>query len=107
MARNAQAVTEQIESALGAPARVFRLPGGAAINVDAAVLSGHIDPRRAEYSGFLPETLDDPFEVWLAFERHRGSGQVVLRYRVIKAVRTRGREGLLLVAQAVRGQMEA
>jgi len=55
----------------------------------------------------LPELLADPFEIWQAFERHKGTGKVELRHRIIKRVATSKKEGLLLVAQVVRGRLEA
>ncbi|TAN59649.1 head morphogenesis protein [bacterium] len=75
--------------------------------VNARTLAGHVDPARSEYLPFLPESLGDPYEVWLAFEKHKGTGQVVLRQRIIKVVKTGAKEGMLVVTNAVNGVMEA
>lgn len=64
-------------------------------------------PAFTPYVPYLPELLEDPFEQWLSFERHKGTGLVVLRTRVIKAIATGKLEGQLLVAQARKGQLEA
>jgi len=75
--------------------------------VNAKTLAEHIDPARSVYLPFLPETLENPFEVWLSFEKHKGTGKVVLRQRIIKAVETGKKEGLLMVTNSVNGVMEA
>lgn len=77
------------------------------ILVDAHTLANHIDPARAPYIPYLPETLKDPYEIWQSFERHKGTGQVVLRQRIVKAIQIdRGKYGLV-VTNAVNGIMEA
>lgn len=99
-----------VEKTIGDKEKVFELDNGGfkqPVNVNAAVLAQHIDKARAPYVPFLTEVLENPFEVWAAFERHKGTGQVVLRYRYIKAIETGRDEGLLLVAQALKGQLEA
>jgi hypothetical protein len=100
-------LAKMIIDRIGGPERVFRLPGGGAINVNAETLAQHIDLTRSRYVPYLPELLEDPFEQWLTFERHKGPGLVVLRTRVLKAIATGKLEGHLLVAQARKGQLEA
>lgn len=75
--------------------------------VNAKTLADHVDPARSIYLPFLPETLENPFEAWLSFEKHKGTGKVVLRQRIIKAVETGKKEGLLVVTNSVNGVMEA
>jgi len=101
-----KALAALIAETIGGAERVFRLPGGGAINVNAETLAQHTDLTRSRYVPYLPELLEDPFEQWLAFERHKGTGLVVLRTRVIKAIATGKLEGQLLVAQARKGQLE-
>jgi phage-Barnase-EndoU-ColicinE5/D-RelE like nuclease2/Phage Mu protein F like protein len=96
-----------IARAIGAPQKAIALPDGSTILVDAAALAQHMDEARGSFVPLLPELLADPYEIWLSFERHRGTGQVVLRKRVVKVVRLPGKQGMLLVAQASGGVMEA
>lgn len=77
------------------------------ILANAAVLAGHVALDRTPFLPLIAETLEDPFEVWLCFERHKGTGRVVLRQRLIRMVDTGEERGLLVVAQAVDGIMEA
>ena len=98
-----------IEAAIGAEQATLELPDGDPLLVDAAALSLHLPLDRSAFIPMLPEVASDPAEIWLAFEKHTGSGQVVLRKRIIKVIadpRGRGR-GMLLVAQASRGVVEA
>jgi hypothetical protein len=94
-----------IEAAIGGQEKVFNIPGGVTVLVDAVALADHIDPVRSPYIPFLPELLNDPFEVWLSFEQHRGTGKVELRARIIKMIETGKDEGMLFVAQASRGYL--
>ena len=95
---------------LGGEERSFSYRAGNfthAVVVNAVALARHVDLRRSEYLPFIEETLTDPFEVWLSFQRHRGTGLVVLRHRLVKAFRVGSKQALLVVAQAKRGFMEA
>lgn len=109
-AQSAAEVEAALRGVLGGEEKIYRYRVGDftyAVNVNASVLAQHVDPDRAVFVPLLPELLEDPYEVWLSFERHRGTGEVVLRQRIIKAVTAYGKEGLLLVAQALKGQLEA
>lgn len=97
----------RIESAIGGASRSFELPDGDRLFVNAAALARHVPLDRATFMPFLPELLDKPFEIWLSAERHRGSGRVELRKRLVKAIRLDRARSLLLVAQARQGVFEA
>ena len=113
VARAGQAVADTagaraaIERAIGGPEAHYRLPDGTGVTVNAETLAEHLDPRRAAFIPFLPEILENPFEVWVAFERHRGTGRVELRKRIVKRLALERDRTLVAVAQATRGRMEA
>lgn len=87
---------------------MFRVLGGLSVNVNAEVLAEHLEPPRARFVPFLKELLTDPYEVWLSFQQHKGTGKVELRARIIKAIDSGGKnKGQLLVAQVRKGQLEA
>lgn len=99
-----------IEQAIGGPTREFSLPVRSDFSlrlaVDGRALAEHVDPARARVIPLLPHVLDDPFEVWLSFEKHRGTGRVVLRTRYVRAFDVPGRQkGFLFVAEAIKGQL--
>jgi len=93
-----------IENAIGGTEKVFVTPAKTAINVNAATLAGHIDINRARYIPLLKDLLEDPYEQWLAFDRHKGTGMVVLRTRIIKLYKD---ARLFMVANAQHGQLES
>jgi SPP1 gp7 family putative phage head morphogenesis protein len=99
-----------IERAIGGAEKIFDLPDRSVIAVNAQTLGAHIELHgdRAALIPFLPELLTDPFEIWLSFERHKGTGRIELRKRIIKAVRIGDdKQALLSVAQVVKGRLEA
>ncbi len=100
------ALGAQLETLLGSASKVFR-PGGVPVLVDAGALARHVALDRAPSLAYLPGVLNEPFEVWLTFERHRGTGVVRLRSRVVKGIDLGRGRVLLLVAQANRGMLEA
>jgi hypothetical protein len=81
----------------------FRNP----VLVNAKSMSRHLAPDRTPYLPWVPEAITDPHEVWASFERHKGTGKVVLRQRFLKMIRTDKDRTALLVTQAKGGIMEA
>lgn len=75
--------------------------------VNAQSLANHIVVDRASYLPFLPETLENPAEIWLAFERSKITGKVVLRQRIIKVIVLDKDRSLFVVTNALGGVMEA
>lgn len=107
---DATQVAAAIAGQFGGPERVFSFERAGFrydILANAETLAEHIPADRSPFLPFLAELLEDPFEVWLAFERHKGTGKVELRTRAIKAVQLEKGLGLLLVAQARKGMLEA
>ena len=76
------------------------------VMVDAVSLGEHIDPVRSKWVTMLDELMADPYEVWAMFQRHNGTGKVEMRVRIIKGINNDEREGLILIAQANKGQLE-
>jgi hypothetical protein len=74
--------------------------------VNAKTLSSHVDLSRSSFLPFLSETMTDPYEVWIAFEQHKGTGQVVLRQRVVKGIDVGDGKGMLFVANSTKGVLE-
>lgn len=103
---DASAQQRALAEMLGAEQRMFR-PGGVPVLVDAKALAEHLDPARSPFLPFVEDVLDDPAEVWLSFERHRGTGRVEVRTRIVKAIDTGSAQQLLVVAQAHKGALEA
>ena len=98
-------VVEYLErEVLNAKERLYQVPGAGRVLVSAESLGLHIVPVRAEYLPFLPDLLENPQEVWQVFLRHRRTGKVALRTRIIKAYREQARE-LLFVADVNRGML--
>ncbi|MEF3074115.1 PBECR2 nuclease fold domain-containing protein [Methylobacter sp. Wu1] len=101
-------VVAALRQLFGGDSKVYSV-GGAfnyPVMIDAAVLGEHIDPARSQYLPMLAELLNDPFEVWAMFQRHKGTGKIEMRVRVIKRIENGDKEGLLLIAQAGKGQLE-
>lgn len=70
--------------------------------VNGPALAARVEAQDAFYLSLLPVALTKPDEVWLAFERLRETGKVVMRVRAVKAVRV-GSESRVAVATAGEG----
>jgi len=102
-------IKEQIVNAIGGEEKVFKFTQGdfswdVVINAD--FLTGHVDVNRAKYMPLLLEALENPFEIWSSFERHKGTGQVVLRQRIVKGMVIGKKKGMLVVTNAADGIMK-
>lgn len=77
--------------------------------VNAEALASHLAQNldRTPYLPFIPEALSDPDEVWMRFDQHKGTGKVVLRQRVIKAIDLGKKTGMLVVFDASNGMLES
>lgn len=75
------------------------------IVVDAKVLGEHLADDRIPYLPLIREVLEDPQEVWQAFEENIITGRVEIRQRYIRVVQLDKKRNLLFVAQANKGQM--
>lgn len=110
MLNTVPAAQRALEKILGGPEKGYSLEKNKFrydLVVNAESLAQHMDLNRTAFLPYLPETLEDPYEVWLSFERHKGSGKVVLRQRVIKAVQMDKSRAMLAVFQSKNGWMEA
>jgi len=89
--------------------KVFKVKSGGfnyPVLINANVLADHLDLNRSPFLPFLIETLNDPFEVWTAFEKHQGTGQIRLRTRFVKGIKIGKGKHLLFVANARGGVLE-
>lgn len=98
-----------ITESLGSRERLFKLPIGPGLTQPALAhaerLADHIDPARASYVPLLPHVMAAPYEVWQSFERHRGTGRVVLRTRYVRAFDMPDKSAVLVVVEAIEGEM--
>jgi len=91
---------------MGGPQKTFSFTAGGFrydILVNAKALADHLTVDRAPFLPFIPETIENPFEVWQAFEKNLATGQVVLRHRFIKAIQMEKERGMMLVMDAQGG----
>lgn len=109
-ARSPTDMVGMVRDAIGGSERIYTLPDGARVLVDAVSLGNHMggkDLARGQFLPFLREVLEDPFEVWLSFERHPATGKVELRRRMIKVLDLPGKDRpLVFVAQVKLGRLE-
>jgi len=93
-----------IEKALGGK-KSYQL-GKATILIDPERLASHVDIDRSKYINLLDDTLTNPYEVWLSFERHQATGKYALRSRIIKGYDLGKGRVLLIVANSIKGELE-
>ncbi len=76
--------------------------------VNAESLAAHLDgPKlnRGTFLPFLPEVLENPYEIWVKVLRNPLTGQVAVRKFFVKTVKTadKKRDGFTLVAESSGG----
>jgi hypothetical protein len=102
----------RLRETLGGPQKVFTYKAGDVslpMCLDARQLTEHLARgnhlERGRYVPFIPELIEDPFEVWLSFEKSVATGRVYLRQRFVKAIETGAKEALFMVFDAQQGLM--
>lgn len=100
---------QALERVLGGKERIITAPTGQRVLINGESLVEHIKgdlPSRTPFLPMLPEVISDPFEIWLSFEQHRGTGLVALRQRFIKVIHTDKNRAMIVVVQANKGMLE-
>lgn len=97
----------KLKGVLNGVEKVFKLPNDSRILVNAKSLSQHVDLNRSGYASYIPELLENPDEIWMSFQRHKGTGKILLRQRIVKALEIEKGRYLLMVAQSQGGMFEA
>jgi hypothetical protein len=90
---NVDALRQALRDVLGGEEGMFVDPIGVAVTVTQALVD-HIlqNPEkrwdgRDAYFPFIPELIQDPYEIWVNFARSEISGRVSLRRKYVKAIR--------------------
>ncbi len=99
------AVVQALEAQLGGNSKLYT-PGNLPVMVNADTLASHVQPSRSEFLPLLDDLLTNPYEVWLTFQRHRGTGKIALRARLVKSYDLGNDRALLMVANARKGWLE-
>jgi hypothetical protein len=112
LAPSAQSAKELMATTMAIFGQEIIVPGPTkylSVYVNSASLVEHIgnDLQRSRFIPLLPEVINNPQEVWASFEKHQGTGKVALRLRYIKQIDMGKGKNLLLVAQVVKGLIEA
>lgn len=106
-----EAVEAALEEIMGGEEKIYRTDLHGFQNpvlLNAKSFAAHAtDYSRSPFLPLIPESILKPHEVWISFERHKGTGKVVLRQRFIKAIETSKNKDMLVVTQAQGGIMEA
>lgn len=101
-------LAEMLLARLGDDRKSFPIPDGTSIALDAVEMALHFDLEMTIWLEALFRLLQQPQEIWLRFERHRLTGKVELRKRLIGSFRAGGRVCLAaLVTQVERGEFVA
>lgn len=98
---------DRLKGVLNGDEKVFSMPTGGRVLVNAESLAQHMALNRSQFVNFIPEMLESPDEIWLTFQRHKGTGKVFLRQRIVKALEIEKGKYLIMVAQSKGGILEA
>ncbi|WP_218997443.1 PBECR2 nuclease fold domain-containing protein [Shewanella algae] len=108
-AQTIEQLSDTVNKAFGKEKIVPGPTDNLSVYINSAALVEHLskDLHRSRFIPLLADVIAAPQEVWAAFEKHLGTGKVALRLRYIKVVNVGKNKSLLLVAQVVKGRIEA
>lgn len=110
IAANKAEIKQIIEKVIGGQEKTYFYPAGDftySMVVNAEVLGEHLSADRSPFLVYLPEALENPYEIWLSAEKNTATGKVALRQRIIKGFDIGKGKGMLIVFQTLDGYMEA
>lgn len=100
-----------LKESIGGDAAAYTDPKGGVVRITDALVDHMLDPRfpqrlngREAYFPFLKNLIEDPYEIWIGFEKHQDSGRVRLRKRYVKGFDLGKKKSVSLVADEVNGQ---
>lgn len=99
---------EKLKGVIGGDEKIYTLQSGTFrydMLVNAEKLGAHLPLNRSQFLSAIPETLTNPNEVWMRFERHRGTGQIRLRSQFLKAIEVPGQKAMLVATDVQEGIM--
>ena len=73
-----------LEELLGAKEKVFNVQGMPVL-VNAEHLASHLPGNREPYFPLIVEALENPYEIWQVFEKHKVSHNIELKRKIISA----------------------
>ena len=73
-----------VRQILGGNTATVELPDGSRATLSAKALADNLDDAALKELPRLQQALEDPRELWLAFERHAETGQMELRHRFVR-----------------------
>ncbi len=63
--------------------------------------------EQTRFISLLKEALEDPYEIWQAFEKNNASGRVRLQYKLIKAFALKNEGvGMVAIFEAIEGAIQ-
>jgi len=87
-----EGIRQALRDAIGGDEAAFTDAAGEKVMVTQAIVdhmvkaSRRLDGREA-YFPFIPELIEDPYEIWVSFARSEVSGKVGVRKKYVKAIR--------------------
>ena len=103
--KNRAEMADAVRRAIGANKEItIQLKDSTSLLIDVEELANHVDLSRGPFMPYLREVLEDPFEIWISFEKHKLSGKIVLRKRLVKVLDIPKQGKILVVANASRSR---
>lgn len=101
-----------LRAAIGGEEVGFRDPAGETTMVTQAICDHILEDEtrwdgREAYFPFIPELMEDPYEIWVSFARSELSGRVAIRKKYVKAIRLDRNRILGLYAETRDGLWES
>lgn len=108
-ARDRAGLRDNMREGIGGDDRVLVDPRGERILVGSAIVdhimeapASRLDGRE-QFFGVIPELVERPQEIWVAFTRHEKTGQYAIRRRYVKVVAIDKTRVMGLVGETVKG----
>lgn len=89
----------------GAEEKVYDAKG-VPVLANAESTAAHISTANSIYIPSIEDALENPAEIWISFEKHKGSGKVIMRQRIVKSLTLRDKPTVNMVLNVSKGFLE-
>lgn len=112
IANEEQGQRAELRRAIGGDEAFFTSPHGEVIMVNQGVVDHNLEKpearkNRSEWFPFIQETIEDPAEIWVTFQRDRISGEFRIAQKFIKVLALEKNRPMLLMATTEKGAWSA
>ncbi len=98
-----------LRNAIGGDEAFYTNPAGETVLINHAIVDHMLEKPGLRWNGreayfpFIPELIENPYEIWLNFAQNEATGQYAVREKYVKAIQLDRNKSAILIAETSNG----